>query len=290
MNLLIRADSSSSIGLGHIMRDLVLAGRYPEASILFACRDLPGNMIERIPYPVHILSTDEPQELINLIRTRHIDMVIFDHYGIDEAFERKIKDATGVKVLALDDTYASHHCDILLNPNLYADASRYASLVPKGCELRCGKPFLLVRQEFYDVAQRPKADSHSIFVSLGGSDPANLSMKVLGALGSDLPIECVTTTANKALEHLKAYASAHPNVRLHVNAANIAELMHASRCAIITPSSIAHEAIAAGIPFVAIQSAPNQNEFVRYLKANGYPVIETFDPALLERALVELLQ
>ncbi|RUM68118.1 MAG: UDP-2,4-diacetamido-2,4,6-trideoxy-beta-L-altropyranose hydrolase, partial [Sulfurospirillum sp.] len=37
--ILFRADSSSQIGLGHIMRDLVLAGQFRDDEILFACRD-----------------------------------------------------------------------------------------------------------------------------------------------------------------------------------------------------------------------------------------------------------
>jgi hypothetical protein len=36
MNILFRTDSSSTIGTGHIMRDLVLAQQYPNDNIIFA--------------------------------------------------------------------------------------------------------------------------------------------------------------------------------------------------------------------------------------------------------------
>lgn len=288
MNLLIRADSSSQIGIGHIMRDLVLARRYPEDTVTFTCQNLPGNILERIPYPVHLLATNEPQELIDLIRTEKIDMVVFDHYGIDAAYEKKVKDETGVTVLSVDDTYLPHHCDTLLNPNVYADPSRYASLVPHSCELRCGKEFLLVREEFYRVKNTPKPKSERIFVAMGGSDPQGLSLRILSTLPPNRAIDLLTTSANPRLDALRDYAATHSNVTLHVDAPDVAALMHRCGCAIITPSSIAHEAITMELPFVAIQSAPNQSEFVRYLKKSGYPVLERFDPERLLSSLDKL--
>ena len=48
MNILVRADSSSSIGTGHIMRDLVLAKQYKNENIIFATQDLIGNIKHKI--------------------------------------------------------------------------------------------------------------------------------------------------------------------------------------------------------------------------------------------------
>ena len=48
MTIIIRTDSSSVIGTGHIMRDLVLAGQFSEAKIIFAVQDLPGNINHKI--------------------------------------------------------------------------------------------------------------------------------------------------------------------------------------------------------------------------------------------------
>jgi len=48
MNILFRADSSSTIGTGHIMRDLVLASQYKDANIIFAVQNLDGNINHKI--------------------------------------------------------------------------------------------------------------------------------------------------------------------------------------------------------------------------------------------------
>lgn len=285
MNLLIRADSSSQIGLGHIMRDLVLAETYGGENITFACRDLPGNIIDKIPYPVHILASDTPEELIETIRSRAIDMVIMDHYGIDAAYEQKIKLETGVTLLCLDDTYQPHHCDILLNPNRYAQSERYASLVPQHCELRCGVS--LIRKEFKIAKQHPKPPTDALFIAMGGSDPANLSGQILEVLASDTKIHLVTTSSNPHLETLQRYTARFPNLHIHLNAGNIAEVMQQCSFAIITPSTTAQEVMFMGLPFIAIQSADNQKEFTAYLQREGLSVMESFEPnafsALLER-------
>ena len=62
INILFRADSSSTIGVGHIMRDLVLAKQFQDSNIIFACQDLQGNLIDTIPYQVEILKSNSAKE------------------------------------------------------------------------------------------------------------------------------------------------------------------------------------------------------------------------------------
>jgi len=50
MNIAIRADASTEIGSGHVMRCLTLAGELNNcgAGVIFVCRELPGNMTDYI--------------------------------------------------------------------------------------------------------------------------------------------------------------------------------------------------------------------------------------------------
>lgn len=277
MNILIRADSSSEIGLGHIMRDLVFAGQYPDDTVAFACRNLEGNMIDRIPYPVHILASDEPEEVSKLITGLNIDMVVFDHYGIDAAYEEKIKNQTGVTILSFDDTYAKHYCDILLNHNISANPSRYQRLVPEHCELRCGSAYTLIRDEFKVEKAIDREKVYDVFISMGGTDPTNITLTILKTLSDDLSVCVVTTTGNPHLDELESFIRGKENIALYVNSEGVAKLLHQSRLAIVTPSVMVHEVLFMEIPFIAIKTVSNQTDLYAYLKGRNYPVSEEWN-------------
>jgi len=64
-NILFRADSSSDVGLGHIMRDMVLAKAYEKegGKVSFASRNLEGNIIDKIHYKTYILKSNIVEKL-----------------------------------------------------------------------------------------------------------------------------------------------------------------------------------------------------------------------------------
>lgn len=274
MKTLIRSDSSSTIGLGHIMRDLVFAKNL-EGEVIFACQKLEGNIIASIPYDVNVLTSNNADELIMLIRTLDVDLLVIDHYGIDATFERTVKEATKVKILSFDDTYAPHHCDILINPNISAHVSRYENLVPQTCELRCGEP--LIREEFKieKALQRKKIDD--ICIAMGGTDATNITLSILKVLPQKLHISVLTTTANAHLNELQNYTKTHTNITLYVNSNEVAKLLHQSRFAIVTPSVMVHEVLFMEVPFIAIKVADNQADMFAYLQKQGYPVLKEWN-------------
>jgi UDP-2,4-diacetamido-2,4,6-trideoxy-beta-L-altropyranose hydrolase len=274
MKTLIRSDSSSTIGIGHIMRDLVFAKRLG-GEIAFACLNLEGNIIDQIPYPVHLLANSTLEKLIQLIQSEKFERVIFDHYGIDSNFEKQIKECTNVQIISLDDTYQSHHCDILLNHNLYADPKKYNSLVPSECILWCGGEHILIRDEFIAEKKVPREKIYDLLIAMGGADTANQIGDILKTLSDDMSIAILTTSANAHLNVLQTYASERPNIHLFVNSSHVALIMNQSKKAILTPSGIVHEAIYMELPFTALQSASNQDDMVEYLKTNGYSVRES---------------
>ncbi|HEX5710240.1 MAG TPA: UDP-2,4-diacetamido-2,4,6-trideoxy-beta-L-altropyranose hydrolase [Sulfuricurvum sp.] len=296
-NILFRADSSSTIGTGHIMRDLVLAQQFKDANIIFATQNLPGNInhtIEEKRYDIELLDSNDIEEVIELIKKHAITTIIIDHYGIDYNYEKALKEKTGVEIFVLDDTYEQHYCDILLNHNIYADIQKYKGLVPEYCELRCGAKYTLLRDEF--IKQKIKESStqshqKNVFIAMGGADHSNINIEILKVLASFAHVHAhvVTTTANAHLEELKKYVPSKPNITLHINTDQIAKLMHASDLAIVTPSVTLNEIFYMKLPFIAIKTAENQKEMYQYLAKNDYLVLEKFDPMELNNKLEKLI-
>jgi UDP-2,4-diacetamido-2,4,6-trideoxy-beta-L-altropyranose hydrolase len=50
----------------------------------------------------------------------------------------------------------------------------------------------------------------------------------------------------------------------------VAKLLHQSRFAIISASTLAHEVLFMGVPFLAIKTADNQADMYHYLTALGH--------------------
>ncbi|WP_415249812.1 UDP-2,4-diacetamido-2,4,6-trideoxy-beta-L-altropyranose hydrolase [Sulfurimonas sp.] len=283
-NILFRADSSSNIGIGHIMRDLVLAKQYPDASITFATLPLKGNINNKIldagHNVVHLLSNNK-KELVSLIKELQIDLLIIDHYDINYEIEKYIKEKTEVKIFILDDTYEKHYCDILLNHNIGANEKKYKTLIPKSCELRCGGNYTLLRDEFYKEKYRKYKKNNNItkiFIAMGGTDSANLNVKILKILKlfENLQVNLITTSSNKNLKDLRNYIKNKKWIKLHVDSKSIAKLMKKSNFAILTPSVSVNEAYFMNLPFIAIKTAKNQEYLCKYLKKKKYMVIDKF--------------
>ncbi len=64
-NILFRADSSSDVGLGHIIRNMVLTKAYEKEGdkISFASRNLEDNIIDKVHYKTYILKSNIVEEL-----------------------------------------------------------------------------------------------------------------------------------------------------------------------------------------------------------------------------------
>jgi UDP-2,4-diacetamido-2,4,6-trideoxy-beta-L-altropyranose hydrolase len=292
MNVLFRVDSSFEIGIGHLMRCLVLADQYKEDNVFFATQNLIGNINQKIVdkgYNLIALTDGSVDGLIQRIKDLNINMVIFDHYDIDSNFEKEVKILSGVKILSIDDIYKKHHCDILLNHNIYAEVSKYKGLVPDFCELRCGKKYPLIRNEFKNVKLKNKSlckDKKVIFLCLGGTDRNNISLNVLKILANfdDIILNLATTSSNKNIKKLLDFSKHHKNINICINC-NIAELMSKSDFAIISPSVIVHEVMCMKLPFIAIKTADNQEIMYQYLVKNNYPVFTENELHLLSKEI-----
>lgn len=263
---LFRADSSASIGLGHIKRDLVYASRLHDVDIAFAILE---NCID-LSYPIHKLKTHNIDELIAICKKQQTEHLIIDSYSISFEDEKKLKENLNIKLSVFDDTYEKHYCDEIINHNISADRSKY--ILEPFTQVSIISP--LIRDEFKKLTQRNRENrTQEVMIAMGGVDTQNLSPKIIPFCQDYKTIHVITSAINTHLDELKNI----PNITLHIDTNKMAEIMNQCDLAIITPSVVVHEALYMNLPFIAIKTAQNQNDIYKYLKKAGYPVLETFE-------------
>lgn len=290
MNILIRCDSSNTIGLGHLNRSLILAKKYSEKNkIFFATLNLQGNQNQLIIENDFInisLKDNSIQVLKNTILQYNIEMLIIDHYQIDYNFEYSLKQILPtLKLMVIDDVYNKHYCDILLNHNISAKKTKYNNLVPSFCTILCGSKYTLIRNEFLKIKPIHKNNKKHILLIFGASDNQNLSLKVFNILKryKNIHINIATTSANIHLPNLVTRFRNHFQTTLHIDSQNIAKLMQQSKLIITTTSSTIHEVLFLRKRFIGIKVAKNQTKMYLYLKKKNYPVLEKYNKIQLNK-------
>ncbi|MDA8141181.1 MAG: UDP-2,4-diacetamido-2,4,6-trideoxy-beta-L-altropyranose hydrolase [Desulfobacteraceae bacterium] len=295
MHVVFRTDASLAIGTGHVMRCLALAEALQRMDVRasFICRAHEGHLIELIQARgIQVFSLPESKKnqsfesrlahaewlgcsweedkaetirvLDNLRPTP--DWLIIDHYAIDAQWEQCLRLYVH-GIMAIDDLAdRSHHCDILLDQNLYFNAdARYAGLIPSSCLLLLGPRYALLRPEFKEARKNLRERNGSvkrILIFFGGVDQHNMSGMALEAIQSlnrqDIAVDLVVGRSNPHAEVLQSRCAQIPNTHFHLQVDNMAQLMATADLAIGAGGVASWERCCLGLPAIIISIARNQ--------------------------------
>ena len=276
----VRADGSPRLGSGHLVRCLALAQalRRDGAEVAFICRRDPGSlagMVAAAGFAVHPLPPQEPfDEQADATATAAVlatgcDWLVVDHYRLGAPWQRTMRRHAG-RILVIDDLAdRDFDCDLLLNPNLPDDPSRYAGRLPSACRLLLGPRHALLRDEFLAARRgcRPRNGRVArLLVCFGGSDPDGAGLLALEALRrlasagrlGGLQVEVVAGSANPSMEQLRQATAALPNSRFHAASEQMAALMAAADLAIGGGGGMLWERAFLGLPALVVVLAENQ--------------------------------
>jgi len=296
MQVLFRCDASARMGVGHLMRCLTLASALVTkgANVTFVSQQLASGGLERIKakgFRAKLFSDTSPDcfdEREDAVKTAevlsemgHVDWLIVDHYQIGEAWEN-VQRRYACNIMAIDDlANRRHNCRLLLDQNLFADASlpRYQGLVPDDCISLLGPAYALLREEFgvarakYFVRERLKR----LFVFFGGGDYTNETAKVIEALMSeelcDLEADVVIGGANPHYEEITRLCAARKKTVLYRDVDIMAELMAAADFCIGAGGSSVWERCCVGLPSIVVTVADNQIQPMQQLADAGAIVL-----------------
>lgn len=313
--LLIRPDASVSIGTGHIMRMIALgqAWQAQGGEVHFLCAEITPALEQRLASEgFHLLrihatlgSQEDLSETMRLISEilqadRQNARVVLDGYHFGSDYQLGIK-AAGFKLLVVDDYGHAdfYHADWVLNQNISAREELYAKRSPD-TKLLLGPKFAMLRKEFlaYKGWQREIAPvAKKILVTLGGSDPDNVTLKVIQALiDLDLHVKVVVGGSNPHLREIENFIQSQNNstafVELIVNSTNMPELMAWADVAVAAAGSTCWELAFMGLPSLLVILAENQVGIAKELESAGFGVRlgrgADFDYKLFQIALVRV--
>lgn len=273
--LLLRADGSPAIGLGHAMRLLALGQAYADAGgrvhLVFA--DLPETLRKRFVVEgitLHHIggqpgSLDDARATAYLARALNISWVAVDGYRFTAEYRRTVKEA-GVSVLVMDDLALETYddADIVVNQNVNAETLRYRA--GSATRLLLGSRYVLLRREFLALKRARGSVApvvRHVLVTFGGSDPNNTTGLVLTALDAmRLPTTTIDVVIGGANPHRKQLetlaAGANNRIRLLHDVNDMPRLMARADVALSAAGTTALELAFAGVPSILCATADNQ--------------------------------
>jgi len=332
MVIVIRADASTAIGMGHIQRCLTLADalRKQGATVIFICRELLAhscNLIEEKGYRVYRLpfaestgstgrqslqhahwlgvdwKTDAEQVTLALsAQDRKVDLLIVDHYALDERWEQYVRPYVD-KIMVIDDLAdRAHDCDLLLDQNLYENAElRYKGLVPDHCRTLLGPKHALLRPEFKEARRNLRVrngDIGRILIFFGGGDPTNETSKALEAMRlldhPDIAVDVIAGSASPYKEQIQQLCASMSNTTFHYQINNMAQLMARSDLAIGAGGTTTWERCCIGLPALVSAIAFNQIAIAEAAAKSGVclylGVSQDVNPQQIQESVEELLK
>ncbi|MEA5616583.1 UDP-2,4-diacetamido-2,4,6-trideoxy-beta-L-altropyranose hydrolase [Cronbergia sp. UHCC 0137] len=283
MYLLIRANASSEIGIGHLMRCLALAQTCKENQwqVIFCINKKASILASRLiseSIQVYYLkslpgSNKDAQETSNLAKDFDCQWVVVDGYQFDAEYQGIIK-VSGLKLLFIDDYgHAEHYyADIVLNQNISADDGLYTNR-ESYTQLLLGTRYTLLRQEFWQCQGWKRINplvASKILVTMGGADPDNVTLKVIQALElvkvDGLEVIVVVGASNSHDEQLQVTAKESKlTIRIEKNVQNMPELMAWADVAITAGGSTCWELAFMGLPSLILVLAENQRAIAQQL-------------------------
>lgn len=283
--IVIRADASAALGLGHLKRCLSLAQalRAQGAAVTLAWRRIDidcAPTIERAGVVSCCIGNGRASsELIDardlLAALPAAALVIVDHYGLGDRWHRVVRAATQARIAAIDDLAdRALAVDIVIDPNFSSDpAAKFAGRLPTTARLLAGPQHALLAPAYADAPRCPLREPvRSIGIFMGGTDAAGLSAVALDALeriGFPGTIEIATTQGNPQLAVLRQRAAARPRLAITLDQPDLADFFARHDLQIGAGGGATWERCCIAAPTLAVIAADNQRPVLLPLQDMG---------------------
>ena len=263
------------------MRCMALAQAWQDAggTASLAVAELPDALAPRVTAEgvslIRVRATpggpEDAGETVAQARRIRADWIVIDGDRFSSGFLDAVR-AAGLRVLLVDDFAGreSFPADLIVNPNLDDDEESYRK---RGATARLlmGPSYVLLRREFKQGTERKAIPDtgNRILVTLGGSDPENLTPRIAEALAGcpGLEVTVVAGAGYEGADELRRRDTS--NLRVVFNAPNMAKLMKDSDQAVIAAGGTLWELLSIGCPVLSYSRNIVQTRVVQALSQRG---------------------
>ncbi|MBN1057663.1 UDP-2,4-diacetamido-2,4,6-trideoxy-beta-L-altropyranose hydrolase [Clostridium botulinum] len=268
MKIAIRADGGNEIGMGHIMRTLVLAKELRKNNkVFYICKQSSFspqkyengiNKLKEEGFEVVLVNEDDClKELIKI----QSDCLVTDSYDVNEDYFNITKNHFKITGYIDDMNLYYFNVDFIINQNIGAELLQYKT--NKDTKLFLGTDYIMLREEFRSNDDKIiNKNISKIMVTVGGSDINGITNKICNALKEihfELHIVIGPCFSSKYICELVSLSHNYKNIKLYFNA-NMIDLMKQCDICISGCGSTLYELAACGIPTIGIILAENQKE------------------------------
>jgi len=273
-----RADGNENIGLGHVFRCLSIAQYFgKEFNKKFIINSpspaLAKEILKICDEVIEIGSPENEASYLISVVLKDVHALVLDGYNFQEEYFAELCRG-GVKTVFIDDLHEwPMQANIVVNHAPGATAKNYEGLTT--AQLFLGTKYLLLRKEFIEAnkIRRHIAKPERLFVSFGGADVHNISLKALKALRNVTAITKINLVLGSEYsfhEELNEYLKIFPDERLKIfsnlSAAGMVETMSECDFSLVPPSSISLEALSVQLGIITGLTANNQKDILSGLK------------------------
>lgn len=275
--ILIRADGGKNIGMGHIMRMLVLAKELRKScKIIFLCKNnednkyISGiNKIKENKFCVRtIRETRSVEDIIQIQKEEGADLLITDSYDVDEGYFDLMKKYF-YKTAYIDDINICRiNSDIIINQNINAMDYKYNTYPNKDIKFFLGTEYLLLREEFrYFEEKHLNKKVKDIILTVGGMDDRYLTLKIIKSICEfDVNIHVIIGNAfeKSLVDKILETKTDKAKIILYKNAV-MSDVMKKCDLAISGCGTTLYELGAMKVPIVGIVIADNQEKIATFM-------------------------
>lgn len=305
---IFRTDASVAQGLGHFMRCRALAAGWMARGghVTFATTETPGDLLESIRkdgFEVRVgpSGTSVETELawfVSWLKEMDRPVIFLDGYDFDLKYQHEVGPWARCLVCLDDVPGRRFECDVVLNQNLGVAAEDYDALVMASTTVLLGPQYALLRAEFrehagsYRVAAKPRR----VLVTLGGSDGADHTARVLGELAplAEVEMDVVLGPMYSHGNPISRVRGLDPGrIHIHHGVGCFLDLAAHADLAVTAGGSTVWELACLGIPMVVLGTAANQDAVLRGLQAEQAALVlgpmQSLSPGEITGAVRSLL-